>query len=400
MTRIAYLSPLPPERTGIADYSALLLPELGRRVEVDAYAPGRPHPIAEVRHVRPTRRALRRLGGYDAVIAHMGNSEAHAWIPQALRHAPVTVVLHELVLHHLVAAMTLGRGDRAGYLDAMTQEAGTVGRLLAYAVTDGAVPPLWEVAPERYPLTDIALRDAAGCIVHSRFVADVVRARYPGLPVHVIPHLCVDGPDAPVDRAPGGGTVFGVFGFITRQKRLGTVMRAFRDVAAALPDARLLVVGSAPPGLDPAQLAAAEGVPADRVEGVGYADGAAFDRLLRSIDVGVNLRHPTLGETSGTVIRWMGAGVPVVVSTGGWYDELPDAAVVRVAPDDGEAEELARALVTLGADAALRARMGDAGRDYARRTLAPSRIAERYLAAVLAPRGRAALAAAALPALA
>ena len=126
--KVAYYSPMPPERSGIADYSALLLPALQRRLDVEVVKHG------------DTR------GGRDADIAlyHVGNSpDAHGWIVEALRQRPGVVVLHEFVLHHLVAGLTLGRKDGEGYLGAMQREAGVAGRLLAHGVLDGIVPPLW-----------------------------------------------------------------------------------------------------------------------------------------------------------------------------------------------------------------------------------------------------------------
>ncbi|HEY6016783.1 MAG TPA: hypothetical protein VIU16_08365, partial [Gaiellaceae bacterium] len=110
--RVAYYSPMPPNRSGIADYSAHLLPALERRVEVEVARPGR-HPRADVR------------------LYHVGNDpDAHGWIVDALRERPGVVVLHEHVLHHLIAGITIGRGDGKAYLAAMERELGVVGRLL------------------------------------------------------------------------------------------------------------------------------------------------------------------------------------------------------------------------------------------------------------------------------
>ena len=96
--KVAYYSPLPPSRSGIADYSALLLPELEQRIDVEIARPGR----------------LRRAPKADVALYHVGNDpEAHGWIVEALRRRPGVVVLHEFVLHHLVAGLTLARGDAA-----------------------------------------------------------------------------------------------------------------------------------------------------------------------------------------------------------------------------------------------------------------------------------------------
>jgi glycosyltransferase involved in cell wall biosynthesis len=322
----------------------------------------------------------------------MGNSDAHAWILDALPHAHATVVLHEIVLHHMIANATIGRGDDQRYLDAMEAEAGPAGRMLAHGVIDGHIPSLWDVAPERYPLTGVILRHARSVIVHSRFAAAWVARRWPGMCLATIPMLSPPAAELPAEQLPGDPfPVIGVFGFVTAHKRLPSLMAAFSRVAARLPRARLLVVGAAPASLDPRRLAQAAEVPAEAIEIVGFAEGERFERLLRSVDIGVNLRHPTLGETSATVVRWLALGTPVVVSTGGWYDELPDDAVARVAPDADEVPLLAAVLERLAHDDALRARMGEAARRYAEVHLSPRSVVDAYLRFLLCPAGEAAL---------
>ena len=95
--KVAYYSPLPPDRSGIADYSAHLLPALEERVEVKVAKQGRRTPR-----------------GCDIALYHIGNNpHAHAWIVEALRERPGIVVLHDVVLHHLVAGMTVASGRAA-----------------------------------------------------------------------------------------------------------------------------------------------------------------------------------------------------------------------------------------------------------------------------------------------
>ena len=171
--KVAYYSPMPPSRSGIADYSALLLPELEKRLDVVVARPGR----------------FRRDPAADVALYHVGNdAEAHGWIVEALRRRPGVVVLHDFVLHHLVVGLTFARGDAAGYLAAMEREAGLVGRLLAYAVLDNKLPPLWETRPEDFPLAGEVLDHATGLIVHSHYVERRAReAGYRG-PIARIPH--------------------------------------------------------------------------------------------------------------------------------------------------------------------------------------------------------------------
>ena len=155
VVKVAYYSPLPPSRSGIADYSALLLPALRERVEEVVVAePGKRAPAA------------------DVTLYHVGNDpDSHGWIVDALRKRPGVVVLHEIVLHHLIAGITIGRGDGRGVprRDG-ARAAASPGGCSALGVLDNLLPLLWETEPERFPLTGTVLDLADGLIVHSRYV--------------------------------------------------------------------------------------------------------------------------------------------------------------------------------------------------------------------------------------
>ena len=95
----------------------------------------------------------------------------------------------------------------------------------------------------------------------------------------------------------------------------------------------------------------------------GRVDDAARDRLLAGADV---LAVPSLrSESFGIVLlEGMAAGLPVVASkVGGYPDLLPPEAGCLVPP--GDVDALAGALRSLLGDAAVRERMGAAGRRHA-----------------------------------
>lgn len=232
--RVAYFSPFPPERTGVADYSALLAPALARRLDVVVQRRGR-------------KRAPR---GVDVCLYHVGNNpDAHGWIVDALRRRPGVVVLHDFVLHHLVAGMTVGRRDGHGYLDAMERDHGVAGRLLAHGVLDKRIPPLWESRPEEFPLASFVLAHATGLIVHSEAAAGLARGvGYEG-PVRVIPHPAWPVPDVTPER-PAGELVVGCFGVVNASKRIPELLQAFAAVRERRPASTLLLVGPTSPGFD------------------------------------------------------------------------------------------------------------------------------------------------------
>jgi glycosyltransferase involved in cell wall biosynthesis len=364
--RVAYFSPLPPDTSGIADYSALLLPALERLVEVEVVRPGRTRPVP----------------GTDVALYHVGNNpDAHGWIVDALRRRPGVVVLHDFVIHHLVAGLTIGRKDGHAYLAAMEREAGVPGRLLGYGVLEGRVPPLWEVRPEEFPLAGEVLDRATGLIVHSRHVE--ARAREHGYegPLWRIPHPAWPAPDVEPARVAGAPLV-GCFGHLNESKRIPQLLRAFAGLRRAHPGARLLLVGSEAPGFDLTGRLERIGLAAEGVTREPYVEEARLWSLMAACDACVLLRAPTMGETSGSAIRTLSLGKPLVVSDVGWFAELPDAVALKVPPGgEEEVAALAAALERL-AEPGVAAAMGEAARAYVEEEHDLERVAAQYAAAL------------------
>jgi glycosyltransferase involved in cell wall biosynthesis len=364
--KVAYFSPMPPERTGVADYSALLLPALQKRLDVTVVRHGR----------KPSPR------GTDLSLYHVGNNpDAHAWIVDALRRRPGVVVLHDFVLHHLVAGMTVGRRDGHGYLDAMEREHGVVGRLLAHGVLDKRIPPLWESRPEDFPLAGFVLQHAAGLIVHSRTVRDLARsAAYDG-PIWVVPHPAWPVPDVPAERVSTGPTV-GCFGVVNSSKRIPELLSAFGALRLRHADATLLLVGPTSPGFDLERRLQRHGLADEGLVREGWVDERRLWMLMAGVDICVNLRHPTMGETSGSVIRSLSLGKPLVVSDVGWFSELPGAVALKVPVDEHEVETLEAGLELLVMHHDAREEMGSAAAELARREHDLDRVADLYAAAL------------------
>ena len=362
--KVAYFSPLPPSTSGIADYSALLLPALERLVEIEVVRPGRTRPIADA----------------DVALYHVGNDpDAHGWIVDALRRQPGVVVLHDFVIHHLVAGLTIGRHDGHAYLAAMEREAGVPGRLLGYGVLEGRVPPLWEVRPEEFPLVGEVLDRATAVVVHSRFVEERVRAHgYEG-PLRRIPHPAWPVPAIESARM-AGVPLIGCFGHINESKRIPQLLTAFAALRRKEHGARLLLVGSEAPGFDLEGRIERTGLDATGVIREPYVEEERLWSLMAACDAIVLLRAPTMGETSGAAIRTLSLGKPLVVSDVGWFAELP-ATVAEKIPVGGDEEvhALTAALRRIS-DPATTAAMGAAARALAEREHDVGRVAEQYAA--------------------
>jgi glycosyltransferase involved in cell wall biosynthesis len=362
--RIAYYSPLPPERSGIADYSALLLPALRRRMDVEV--------------ARQRRPMLRRT---DVALYHVGNNpQAHGWIVDALRRRPGVVVLHDLVLHHLVAGLTLARGNPGAYIAAMERDGGDEARRLAEDVARGRVRPPWETAPERYPLAGEILDHATGLIVHSHYTERGAREEGYGGRIWRIPLAAAPVPDV-APAALDGSPVIGSFGHVNPAKRIPQLLRAFKRLRERRLDAKLVLAGAIAPGFELHRRIEGLGLE-DAVVSEGYVDDDRLWALMAACDVIVSLRAPTMGETSAAALQALALGKPLVVSELGWFAELPVGVARKVPVGGPEIDVLADVLEELSADEQLRCAMGEAAIEYVRTEHDLERVAEQYLAAL------------------
>jgi glycosyltransferase involved in cell wall biosynthesis len=406
--RVAFVSPLPPAASGIADYAAELLPHLAEHVDLELFPPPDGPPPERALAARFPVRPWRELAAADVDLRlyQLGNNHRfHGAILGALAELPGVVVLHEYVLHHMVREMTLVAGRPREYVEAMRAAYGAAGESLARRAVATGVP----LDAFAWPLFEPAVDAALGVIVHNETTRRRVLASRPAARVAVVPHHVAVAPAADPEEerraarrrlgVGDDGLLVGTFGFQTPAKRLDVLLRAFARLRAERPgvdgrasglDARLAVVGAVDHAVDlDALFAAGLG---EAVTVVGHVEG--LDRFLdwmRAVDVAVNLRHPTGGETSGTVIRLLGLGKPLVVTDAGAFAEIPDGCAAKVPPDEREEDVLAATLAALAADPDLARALGAAAcRHMAAHHSLPSS-ARRYadfLAEVAAAPGR------------
>ncbi len=342
--RIAYCSPVNPAASGISDYSEELLPYLGQYAEItlfveDGLKPSNPQ-LSEHLEVLPLRRLPRELRRrpYDGIVYHMGNSPVHAGIWRAAQRMPGVVVLHEWVLHHFMLwyAANVQR-DVQIYVRAMRERYGEAGDHMAQLM----IRSRFTDAAFNFPACEPVLAAARGLIGHSRYVIEHVAALRPDLPAALVPMGVPLAPVIPREQArslvglPDTAVVLASFGHINPWKRIEPALRALRVLRDAGHDARYILVGSVSPNYDLAGLIARMGLN-DAVTITGYVPRAQFEAYVSAADLCINLRYPTAGETSASLLRLLGAGRPTLVSAVGSFAELPAGVAGQV--DVGAAE--------------------------------------------------------------
>jgi glycosyltransferase involved in cell wall biosynthesis len=116
----------------------------------------------------------------------------------------------------------------------------------------------------------------------------------------------------------------------------------------------------------------------DLVRVTGYVDAKSFNDYCNLIDVGIDLRNQTMGESSATVCRILAAGKPCVISNFGWFAEIPNDCAVKV---DAAADQqtLTRRISELIADQRLRRNIGESARRYIQENHGVERAAGAYV---------------------
>ncbi|MDT5295464.1 MAG: hypothetical protein QOJ76_2344 [Acidobacteriota bacterium] len=402
--KLAYFSPLGPQRSGIADYSEELLPALAGGADITLFVEGfRPanNELAERFPVRDYRREpalLSSLDDFDAVVYHVGNDHRyHAGIYDAMRaHAAGVVVFHDFALQDFFLGLARERGDLRLYLEEVAACHGEPARREAAESLARDATPAMYARPLDFPLNCRLARAAEGIIVHSDWSRERFERIAPGVPVRRVNHHITPAaaagltrnhaaeltrnnaaettPDASEAHVP---VRIASFGLITPDKGIERALRALAALRERH-DFRYTLVGDPNSYFDVRALVRECGLE-DRVEITGHVSLEEFERRIFETDIALNLRERTVGETSGSLCRIMAAGICAVVSNVGWFGELPDGAVVKI--DAGaHADPLLRAyLERLIEDAALRRRLGANARRHVLAEHDIERSAEGYL---------------------
>ncbi len=383
--RLAVVTPLKAEATGVADYSLDLLPYLAEAAhgEVDVYGEENPPEAqAEARgwSFRPIADLADAAPRYDLIIYQMGNSPAHDFMAPYLFRYPGLVVLHDISLHNFFARQATRAGDIATYLRAFGFACGVEGAALARRYLRQPMP----IGYPEYLVSEWLAARSPGVIVHSQHAAAILGERCPSARIWAVPMPM----PAPVPVSPGDARVqLGVkpdvflvivFGMLNLGKHPIEILEAVELLLARGIPARAVFIGRENDAFSLSAEVERRGLEKS-VTHLGFADAAIARLWMFAADAGINLRRLYFGETSASALRVMATGTPCIVSNVGAFSELPDSACLKIpfdAPD--VARLLGDALEKLYAEPERRLAMGTSARDEVDRVHAPGQVAQDY----------------------
>ena len=391
--RVAMWSPLPPARSGISDYTAELVPYLTQYVDLVLYTNEgvNSNLFAGLPVIIRTYAAYEqhRSEDVDIHIYHMGNNlQFHEDIYfQLLKQAGI-VILHDLSLFSFFSTLTehnSGLPDEVAYSEGKNVAAGLPDTLRKWGASNENMDLL------KIPLIRRITESSRAIITHSEFGRELVN-RYSPMILSQFIHLGTDfleplrlGDEAAKLRQQHGWTenqvVFGIFGGMNPIKRIHVVLDAFNGVHKTNSKARLVIVGRED---DPTYI---NDSLQTRIRSYGLQDVVSFvgevtlhtlTQYIRAIDVAINLRWPTAGETSAVMMRALGAGKPVIITDLPQWSYFPDSFCKRIPLGKNEVVILTQTITDLAKNRDILVTIGQEARRYVAANASFEVISQRY----------------------
>lgn len=364
--KLLYVSPFSPMKSGISDYSEVLVYGLKKFYDIilciDDY---------KIQNKNLYKDFEIRCHGIDNIdfaefpyrIYNIGNNPAfHSFIYQMALTAPGLIVLHDIVLYYLVVEYYRKRNALYAQVYNMAGASG-INKIKKYAKQGKDLLECKNIAAG-LPLNQELINSGNKIMVHSHYAFKQVSNIINDLSLlRRINHVRLVSRDKGIIdkrilfkrfRLPQEAILISSFGSIENTKLNHVVCETINRLSAQADRVFYLMVG--------------EGSYADRylnknIRKTGYLGISEFNSLIRHSDIIVNLRYPSMGETSGTLIRALGMGKPCIVSDDGWFSEIPDDAVIKIANRDVN-QELFHKLLCLLNDEGLRTTISKNARDY------------------------------------
>ncbi len=354
MKRLAWFTPLPPERSGIATYSAEIIGLLAETYDIDIFVDSLSSQLNgdDTRRISAYDFSWRQIRNpYDLIVYQLGNATCHDYIWPYMFRYPGLVVLHDGQLHQARARLLLQQKRYDDYRAEFEYNHPDARAGIAYLGIAGLLGSFHYF----WPMLRTVVDSARVVAVHNATLVRELRERFPEVCLDRIRMGVTGAADA--SRAEDirarhnispDTVVFAAFGRVTPEKRIAQTLRALAAIARVTPQVHLLLVGEPVPYYDAVTEAQRLGV-ADRVTFTGFVDNRDLAGYMSCADVCLCMRWPSSGETSAAWLRCLAAGrativtdlhhtidVPALVTRGTWTP----SPLVEVTPPDQNASEL------------------------------------------------------------
>jgi len=385
--KVAWVSPFPPQRSGIANYSYWLIQTLSSHLDIDLYYDHQP-PSMELQDqfdTFPLGDFAKRFKSYDEVIYHLGNNSVfHKEIYKLAWNFPGTVVLHDYNLRAFMREAFHHKSDDQFYRWALANGDDEEGNKGLQGLLHRLIP-----ATVTSPMSHAVVNRSRKAIVHHRWVRDQFAD---GRHIEVIPHFaklnCRPTPEQIKNfknkfAIRPGHFVLSCLGFINSNKLPNLQIQVVKRLIEDGYPVQMVFAGEPAPDVEPVVSEIRSGKHREDIIFTGYLEEQEYFSAIFASDIVVNLRNPSMGEASGTLMHALAAAKPTIVSDINQYREFPDKVCWKVVHDGNQADVLYEYLRTMLWDRSLRIAISQNASNYVRNVLDLDKVVARWLQVIL-----------------
>ena len=317
------VTPLPPLKTGLATYAMRVLENTSDFVDwMVAYTP-RSNPSLLPLGVRSFPVSdLKENELPDARIFQVGNSQHCFPVVQALYEFSGTALFHETVIHHMLRHCYLESNRWEDYRGELLFCYGPAAENVEKDLSNSNITAVqYDRKLKKYPLIGRALHASHSAVCLNPYAAGILRRSYPEGGILTIGHPLSPLPEMEIPSKPFP-LCFGMIGTNHSGRNLVKIIEAVELLRGEFPDAGLVLIGGNYP----------EGLPEWTVR-TGQLEEMEYQSWIRTLDYVFDVRYPTCGETSGSLLEALRAGIPSIVTATGAFNNIPSDAVIRIPPD-------------------------------------------------------------------
>ena len=386
--RIAFFSPLPPRKSGIADYNASMIPFLSKFWEIDFfidnYSCTEPYLTSNYKIFSyEDFEVQNQIKNYDTIIYHFGNSDNHIYMFDMLNKHPGIVILHDVYLSGVIYWMTARIGKLEEFVKEVIYSHGEKGQKLVEKAKKNLIP--WDKLIWDLQINKRVLDNSSHVIVHSNWDKNNILQLYPELDkkISVVPHFCrlsfFENKEIYKTKLGFSSDQFLIctFGFVVPTKKIETILKQIKSELSKKPNWKYVIVGDIEDRYAQIIKKMVDSYKISKnVVFTGFIDDKIYSDFLKACDIAIQLRKDIRGGGSGTISRALGAGIPTIISDMGPFSEFPDEVVIKLKPKN-EAE-LGTILNDYYENSKKRENLGKKAKDFAISNLSCTTCAEMY----------------------
>jgi glycosyltransferase involved in cell wall biosynthesis len=383
MARIAWLSPLPPQRSGIANYCFWLLKALRPHLTIDLYYDGQ-EPTAELKEqfdVYPVSAFEQQREEYEEVIYHLGNNSVfHKEIYKLAWKFPGTIVLHDYNISAFMHYAFYRQADGHLYEQALSNGGGHSNAKNFQAL----IHPSDRNAAQ-FPMSHAVVNRSKKVIVHHRWVRDqfINQNHIEVIPLYAKLHYNPTAEEVETFKKKflinDGHFVLSCLGFINSNKLPQLQIDVVKRLLEYGYPVRLLFAGETAPDVKRLESEVQASEYRGNITFTGYLNEIDYFSAIFASDIIINLRNPSMGEASATLMHALAAAKPTIISDSNQYKEFPDKVCWKVTHNENEAHLLYEYLTVLLSNKNVRAAISDNSADYVKGVLALNKVIPQWL---------------------